>query len=334
MTLLRTFIGLALLLNCYTLGQPTVSQTKSRTHRAAARTRRQANPGNKPLPKTSRRSKPASEGTRAHTTVASSDVWRARSTYITLDEIGNGKGVVFSPDLSEPGNRAFYRALGFAYFEDPDWLVVLEQIKTHNLTRPRSRIETLLVLSHGTAGDALKLQSGNQPAAPRSYIAPAALQERLEGTGIRFLLLAACNAGRLFRPENYRTVVADAGNPLFEPPTLGITNASPDFNPANSSLTIARRAESHLEVINILKLSELSPEALAELAEGHEEELTESSHIAVPEMLIQLLLKDDQLRLVLWGAESQKSNTSTADQTRESLILRFLELVDSLASER
>ena len=170
--------------------------------------------------------------------ISTREVWRAHSPYLTLDEIGSGKGIVFSPDLSEPGNREFYRALGFAYFEDPDWHVVLEQIKAYNATHPRNRIETLLVLSHGTNGDALKLQTGSQPDAPRSYIAPAALQERLEGTGIRFCLLAACNAGRLFRPENYLTVRADAGNRLFEAPTLGIINASP--------ISILRKVQSRL----------------------------------------------------------------------------------------
>lgn len=265
--------------------------------------------------------------------ISSAEVWRARSPYITLDEMGSHKGIVFSPDLSQPGNREFYRALGFAYFEDPDWRVVLEQIKTYNATHPRNRIETLLVLSHGTNGDALKLQMGKEPAAPRSYIAPAALQENLEGTGIRFCLLAACNAGRLFRPENYLTVRADPGNRLFETPTLGIINASPEFNPARSSITIARRAESHLEVINECSLSELSPETIAQLSNDDDGGLTESSRIAVPEMLIQLLLKDDELRLVLWGSEIVKSQASTTDKVRERLITDFLDLVDSLSQE-
>jgi hypothetical protein len=261
------------------------------------------------------------------------EVWRGHSPYLTLDEIGSGKGIVFSPDLSEPGNREFYRALGFAYFEDPDWHVVLEQIKKYNNTHPRSRIETLLVLSHGTNGDALKLQSGSQPNAPRSYIAPAALQEKLEGTGIRFCLLAACNAGRLFRPENYRTVHAEAGNRLFEAPTLGIINASVDFNPAKSLITIARRAESHLEVISECNLSELSPGAVAELTQDGNGDLKPSSRIAVPEMLIQLLLKDDELRLVLWGSEMEKSRAETTDKAREGLITRFFDLVNALARD-
>ena len=259
------------------------------------------------------------------------EVWRGHSPYLTLDEIGSGKGIVFSPDLSESGNREFYRALGFAYFEDPDWHVVLEQIKAYNKTHLRNRIETLLVLSHGTNGDALKLQSGSQPDAPRSYIAPAALQENLEGTGIRFCLLAACNAGRLFRSENYLTVRADAGNRLFEPPTLGIINASPDFKPAKSSITIARRAESHLEVINECSLSELSPEAVAELTQDTNGDLTSASRIAVPEMLIQLLLKDEELRLVLSGSEIEKSRAETVDKVREDLITRFFDLVNDLA---
>jgi len=265
--------------------------------------------------------------------IANQEVWHAHSPYLTLDEIGSGKGIVFSPDLSEPANRAFYRALGFAYFEDPDWHVVIDQIKTHNANHPRNRIQTLLVLSHGTNGDALKLQTGSQPDAPRSYIAPAALQEQLEQTGIRFCLLAACNAGRLFRPENYRNVRADTGNRLFEPATLGVINASADFSPEKSSITIARRAESHLEVIDICSLSELSPEAIAELSQNGDGHLTASSRIAVPEMLIQLLLKDDQLRLVLWGAEIEKSSAETAEKARERLIIQFLELVDSLSGE-
>ena len=67
------------------------------------------------------------------------------------------------------------------------------------MNRIQRSIETLLIESHGTNGDALKLQLGKDPAAPRSYIAPAALQEQLHGTGVRVCLLAACNAGQLFR---------------------------------------------------------------------------------------------------------------------------------------
>src|SRR6185436_16749764 len=66
----------------------------------------------------------------------------------SLCELGRGKGIVFSPDLSEPGNREFFRALGFAYFEDPDWRKVVDQVKAYNRAHPESPIETLLIQSH------------------------------------------------------------------------------------------------------------------------------------------------------------------------------------------
>src|SRR5450432_2900091 len=75
--------------------------------------------------------------------VAIQMVWAASSRLIRVGEIGHGKGIVFSPDLSEPGNREFYRALGFAYFEDSDWRSVLKQIGEFNQEHPADRIDTL-----------------------------------------------------------------------------------------------------------------------------------------------------------------------------------------------
>jgi len=247
-----------------------------------------------------------------------------------LAQLGRGKGIVFSPDLSERGNREFYRALGFAYFEDPDWHVVLKQLRDFNQTHPADQVETLLIQSHGTNGDALKLQNGNDPDALRSYLAPAALQEQLEGSGVRVCLLAACNAGRLFRPENYLTVRAEAGNRLFEPPTLGVINATADFDPARSSVTVVRRVESHIELINECRVSELAIEARSEIIKRSDGKLNPASSIAVPEMLIQLLLNDQELRLVAWGHEMEKSRAETNDNYRERLISRFLRFVDSI----
>lgn len=266
------------------------------------------------------------------------EVWRSDSGKESfaqrLGEIGRGKGIVFSPDLSEPDNRDFYRALGFAYFEDPDWHVVLKQLREFNATHPSDRIETLLIQSHGTNGDALKLQNGKVPDAPRSYLAPAALQENIEGSGVRICVLLACNAGRLFRPENYRTVQPEAGNQLFEPPTLGVINASAYFEPARSSVTIVRRVESHIELVNECRLSELSPEARAEIIKSSAGRLNPTSRIAVPEMLIQLLLNDEELRLIAWGHEMEKSRAETNDKYRERLIGRFLRFVGSVARNR
>jgi len=259
-------------------------------------------------------------------------VWKANPANQVLGDIGRGKGIVFSPDLSEPGNREFYRALGFAYFEDPDWRSVLAQIKIHNESHPENRIEVLLIQSHGTNGDALKLQKGEQPDAPRSYISLAALQEGLEGTGVRACLLAACNAGRLFRPESYEKVHAEAGNRLFAPATLGTIDASSGFDPSRSSVVLGRRVESHIEVINECHVSELSPAARAELARNSDARLKPASRIAVPEMLIQLLLRDQGLHLVSFGYETERSRAETRDNDRERLIARFLGFINRTAA--
>jgi hypothetical protein len=263
------------------------------------------------------------------------EVWSATPRTATLDDVGRGKGIVFSPDLSEPGNREFYRALGFAYFEDPDWHVVLNQLKAYNRSHPDSPVEVLLVQSHGTNGDALKLQNGRQPDAPRSYISPGGLLERLAGAGVHSCLLAACNSGRLFRPENYESVHADKDNHLFEPATLGIINASAEFDPSQSGIKIVRRAESHIEVINECHLSEFSPATRSTLLDNSRTAgLKAATRIAVPEMLIQLLLKDERLHLVSEGFEVQPSRAETDNNYRERLVSRFLGFVNTIATRR
>lgn len=250
-----------------------------------------------------------------------------------LCELGRGKGIVFSPDLSEPGNREFFRALGFAYFEDLDWHNVLRQIKAHNRAHPENPIRTLLIQSHGTNGDALKLQNGNQPDALRSYVSVGGLLENLEGSGVRVCLLAACNAGRLLRPENLNEVKPTEGNRLFEPATLGIINASKGFDASQSEITIGRRAESHIEVINECRVGEFSATARALLSEGTNGRLKAATRVAVPEMLIQLLLEDQRLNLVSEGFEVERSSAETNDNYREQLITRFLRFVNAV-SER
>ena len=191
-----------------------------------------------------------------------------------------------------------------------------------------------MIQSHGTNGDALKLQNSSQPDAPRSYISPGGLLETLAGTGVRACLLAACNAGRLFRPENFHSVKAGEGNRLFEPATLGVINASPDFDPSQSGITIARRAESHIEVINECRLSEFSPVTRSALLDSSSDAgLKATTRIAVPEMLIQLLLTDEQLHLVSEGFEIERSRAETDDNYRERLISRFLRFVNTVAAK-
>src|SRR6188508_2195366 len=70
------------------------------------------------------------------------------ATYAGLDNIGAGVGIVFTPDLSVPGNCRFYRALGFACFESADWLKVLGEIHAYNMEHPGSRIRTLILETH------------------------------------------------------------------------------------------------------------------------------------------------------------------------------------------
>jgi len=153
--------------------------------------------------------------------------------------------------------------------------------------------------------------------------------ERLAGTGVRTCLLAACNAGRLFRPENFHSVKAGEDNRLFEPPTLGVINASLGFDSEQSGITIARRAESHIEVISECRLSEFSPATRSTLNDAG---IKVTTTIAVPEMLIQLLLADERLHLVAEGFEIEKSRAETDDDYREHLIGRFLRFVNTVAA--
>jgi hypothetical protein len=60
------------------------------------------------------------------TEVLLAKAWPAAS-FASLEDLGAGVGVVFTPDLSVPGNCDFYNALGFACFESPDWLEILSR---------------------------------------------------------------------------------------------------------------------------------------------------------------------------------------------------------------
>src|SRR5205085_7866178 len=75
-----------------------------------------------------------------------------------VSEIGRGIGVVFSPDLSVKDNCRFYQALGFACFQDADWSNILTGIHTFNLLHLDRRIGTLILETHGTNGNGLKVQ--------------------------------------------------------------------------------------------------------------------------------------------------------------------------------
>src|SRR5205823_13083820 len=87
-----------------------------------------------------------------------------------VNEIGRGVGIVFSPDLSVPDNCRFYQSLGFACFQDADWEKILDDVHRYNVLYPERRIFTLILETHGTNGNGLKLQTSYDPDAERSYI--------------------------------------------------------------------------------------------------------------------------------------------------------------------
>src|SRR5436309_495642 len=101
-----------------------------------------------------------------------------------VDQIGRGVGVVFSPDLSVAGNCRFYQALGFGCFQDADWNHVLDDIHRYNLLYPDRRLSTLVLETHGTNGNGLKLQRSYNRQADRSYCPVGAFEERLAEGGI------------------------------------------------------------------------------------------------------------------------------------------------------
>jgi hypothetical protein len=252
-----------------------------------------------------------------------------------LDELGTGIGVVFTPDLSVKDNCRFFQALGFACFESADWLEVLSDIHAYNISHPGRRIRTLVLETHGTNGNGLKLQAGKKPEDDRSYIAVAALQEMLEPVGVRYVILSACNSGRLLRPEIYRKLDPKNGDKLFLPANRGIIDATDEFDPKRTTSTVITPATSHIETTLVGSLSELAPEtreALAAAAKKRDIELPQQ--FAVSEMLIQMLLRDPELQLRTGAHVEELSKEQTTPETSEKIFRSFVDHLDALAARR
>jgi hypothetical protein len=240
--------------------------------------------------------------------------------------LGRGAAVIFTPDLSVPTNRHFYEALGFLYLEGPSWHEVIADLKRHNATNRENPVRTVVVESHGTNGHGLKLQSGRARLAPRSYISVGGLQQELEPAGITTVVLSACNAGRLFRPEIYRALDRSPGDRLFLPPTRGIVDAAASFDPDASRVRMLRRATSHLETLMHAFTSELPDDLRISLEARNDGEPFE---FVISTMLIQLLIEDDDLRLTGEGHEVRLSRDDFTRAESEALLGRF---VGNLAS--
>lgn len=249
--------------------------------------------------------------------------WPARLD--TLPEIGRGAAIVFSPDLATPDNRNFYEGLGFVYVESADWEETLETLE--DVSRER-QINTVIVESHGANGNGLKLQTGKLLLDRRSYISLGGLQERLSPLGVNVVLLSACNAGRLFRPEIYNALDRRNPDPLFLPPTLGVVDASSSFDRKSADVRLLRRSKSELETIMEVSAREL-PSALR-LSVSRP--LPPDGRVTISTMLMQTLLRDQRLIFTGRGFVSEKSRGELSEPEREELLRRFLRELESRAS--
>ena len=251
----------------------------------------------------------------------------------SVSEIGRGIGVVFSPDLSVPDNCRFYEALGFACFDDADWNRVLDKVHRYNVLYPERRLSTLVLETHGTNGNGLKLQSTSKPEADRSYISVGALQERLEPEGIYNVIISACNSGRLLRPHIYNQLDRYNGDKLFLPPTCGILDAQADFDGARSPVLIIRPESSHIETTLVGKLSELGADARKLIvASAKAKGLKPPREFAVSDMMVQLLTRDSRLRLVANKFVDDLSGEMQSVDRSEELFKRFVTYLNAIAA--
>ncbi len=255
------------------------------------------------------------------------------ATVQRLGDIGRGVGVVFSPDLSVSGNCRFYQALGFACFQDADWTRVIDQIHQHNIAHPDRRIYTLVLETHGTNGNGLKLQKSYSPTADRSYISIGALQERLQPEGVFYIIISACNSGRLLRPYIYSELDRYNGDRLFLPATCGIVNASEDFDPMRNPVTIITPQSSHIEMTLVGSVRELAPKTQkAMLASARALRVTPPTQFAVSDMMVQMLTRDARLELAANRYVEELSGEVKPVDSSEALFKRFVDYVNTVAS--
>jgi hypothetical protein len=250
-----------------------------------------------------------------------------------IEGLGAGVGVVFTPDLSVKDNCRFFETLGFACFESADWLQVLADIHAYNLRGTGPRLRTLILETHGTNGHGLKLQTGKKPEDARSYISVAALQEMLEPVGIRYIILSACNSGRLLRPEIYRKLNRDPGDKLFLPATRGIIDANDDFDPKRNRVTVITPGSSQIETTLVGSLRELAPSMReAIVAAARQRSITLPRQFAVSEMMIQMLVRDPALILRTGAHVEELSKVQTSPAASEQLFKSFVSRLDFLAA--
>lgn len=255
-------------------------------------------------------------------------------TKVKVSDIGRGVGIVFSPDLSVPGNCRFYQSLGFACFEEADWDTVLSGIRTYNILYPERAIRTLVLETHGTNGNGLKLQNSYDPAADRSYISVGALQEHVEPDGVRYIIISACNSRRLLRPAIYKTLDPYNGDKLFLPATLGIINASNDWDPNRSRIVVATPSTSHIEQTLAGAVKELSPTTRRAITvSARALGIQPPAQFAVSEMFMQMVLRDPSLELATGESIDVLSRDLTAESRGEKLFHSFVKYINQLSAK-
>jgi hypothetical protein len=266
-----------------------------------------------------------------HTGELLAKAWPA-APYAGVSRIGTGVGIIFSPDLSVPDNCEFYRALGFACFESADWLQILGDIHSWNMNHPGNRIRTLILETHGTNGHGLRVQKGKKPEDDRSYISVGALQEWVEPVGVKNIIISACNSGRLLRPEIYLKLNRDPGDPLFLPATLGVIDATDEFDPSRTHVTVITPASSHIENTLVGSLRELSPAARkAVTAAAKERGVKLPKQFAISEMLILMMLRDPELQLHASDYTEELSKEQTSPEMSERIFKSFAAHLDDIA---
>lgn len=275
----------------------------------------------------------ALDTTTFNTNALVADAW-PRDSADRLAELGHGVGIVFSPDLSVEGNCRFYQSLGFACFQDADWTRILDDIRTHNIFHPENRIRTLVLETHGTNGNGLKLQRSYDPRADRSYISVGALQEHLEPDGVRYIIISACNSRRLLRSTIYRSLDPNPGDKLFLPPTCGIVNASADYDPTRSRIVVATPSASHIETTLVGNLRELAPvtRRVIELA-AKTNGIRPPKQFAVSDLTMEMLLRDPRLELQTGESIDELSKEIQPQDVSEKLYKSFVAYVNSMGAK-
>ncbi len=262
------------------------------------------------------------------TTVA--PIWPSTDQMPSLDTIGRRVAIVFSPDFSVPTNRLFYERLGFLYLEDANWENVLGAIERFNAENPDRAVETVIVTTHGANGNGLKLQESKEPGAGRSYVSIGALQERLGRAGATRCVIAACNVARLFRPGIYNTIDRTAVDPLFLPATLGVVDASPEFDASKSGVAVIRRADNPKENTTEGSAAELSPATRRALGldDPH------AVRFVVSDLFVQMLTNDATLRLTSGGYVSHVTKENPSNARSNRYFNQFVRALDSVASRQ